>query len=121
MGEDLLVTRVRSQTIPGIEGRSLNSARTNHFIIDDPAYAGGPAEEITAEEAFLSGVSACAVLLVTRLARQEGVPLQRVEAEIEGIRSNADPVNYQAVKLRFTLAGVDQQQADMLVERFKGR
>ena len=37
MAEDLLVTRVRSQTIPGIEGRSLNSARTNHFIVDDPA------------------------------------------------------------------------------------
>jgi uncharacterized OsmC-like protein len=115
------VTHVHSQTIPGIQGRSLNSARTNHFVIDDPAYAGGPAEEITAEEAFLSGISACAVLLVTRLARQDGVDLQRVEAQIEGIRSKADPANYQAVNLRFALAGVDHQQAETLVERFKGR
>src|SRR5438067_1065549 len=121
MADDLLVTRVRSQTIPGIEGRSLNSARTNHFIVDDPPYAGGPAEEITAEKAFLSGISACAVLLVSRLARQDGVSLQRVEAEIEGIRSKADPANYQAVNLRFMLAGVDCQQAESLVERFKGR
>jgi len=121
MADDLLVARVSSQTIPGVAGRSLNSARTNHFIVDDPAYASGPGEEITAEEAFLSGGSACAVLLVARLARQEGVALQRVQAEIEGIRAKVDPANFRALNLRFTLAGVDQRQAQDLVERFKGR
>jgi uncharacterized OsmC-like protein len=121
MTDDLHVARVSSQTIPGVAGRSLNSARTNHFIIDDPSYAGGPAEEITAEEAFLSGVSACAVLLVTRLARQDGMALQEVEAQIEGIRSKADPANFQSMNLRFALSGVEQRQAEDLVERFKGR
>ena len=60
-------------------------------------------------------------MLVARLARQDGVAIQRVQAEIEGIRAKADPANFQAVNLRFTLAGVDQTQAQDLIERFKGR
>ena len=34
--EDVLRTRVHSQTLPGVVGHCLNSARTNHFIVDPP-------------------------------------------------------------------------------------
>lgn len=118
---DLLVTRVRSQTLSAIAGHCINSARTNHFIIDDPAYAGGPGEELTADEVFLSGISACGALMVARMARADSIPYERVETNIEGIRLKSDPTTFQKIDLRFTIAGMDRQAAEGLVERFKGR
>lgn len=120
MADELLLTQVRSQTI-GIPGRSLNSARTNHYVIDEPAYNGGPGEGVTPAEAFLSGVSACGVLLVESFARKANVPLQKVEAEIEGVRTLSDPANFQRINLRFELTGPTQAQAEQLVDQYKAR
>lgn len=120
MGEDLLISKVSSRS-SSVAGRSLNSARTNHFVIDEPAYNGGPGEAVTPAEAFLSGVSACGVLLVEKFARDEGVPVRGVEVEIEGVRRKADPANFAEVKLRITVHGADRVAAERLVERYKGR
>lgn len=120
MSDDLLVTRAEARG-GGVAGRSLCSARHNHFVIDEPAYAGGPGEAVTPAEAFLSGIAACGVLLVESFARQAGVPLAGAETSIEGIRTKADPSRFQKVKLRFELRGVTPVQANELVEKFKGR
>ena len=120
MSDELLVTRVESQS-SSVPGRSLNTARTNHFVIDEPAYAGGPGEAVTPAESFLAGVCACGVLLVESFASKEAIPLEGVQVSIEGIRTTSDPANFKQVDLRFELAGVNQQQAEQLVERFKGR
>src|SRR5689334_11298212 len=118
---DLLVTRVHSQTIPGVAGHCLNSARTNHFVVDDPAYSGGPGEELTADEVFLSGVSACGALMVARMARADSVPFERVETKIEGIRMKSDPTTFQKIDLHFMISGIEPKAGEALVERFKGR
>jgi uncharacterized OsmC-like protein len=120
MSEELLVTRVRSQTV-GIPGRSLATARQHHFVIDEPAYAGGPGEALTPAEVFLAGVSGCGVLLVESFARKDGIPLQKAEASIEGIRTADDPANFREVRLSFRLTGVTAQQGETLVEKFKAR
>ena len=75
MSDDLLVTQVSSRTT-GEKGRSVSGARTNHFVIDEPAYNGGPGEAVTPAESFLAGVSACGVLLVESFAARDGVPLR---------------------------------------------
>jgi uncharacterized OsmC-like protein len=120
MPDELLVTAARSR-LSGVPGRSLNSARTNHFIIDEPTYAGGPGEAPTPAESFLSGVSSCGVLLMESFARQEGLELEGVEASIEGIRLKGDPANFREVRLRFEIRGTDAKRAEALVERFKAR
>jgi uncharacterized OsmC-like protein len=74
MSDDLLVTQVSSPE--GEKGRSMSGARTNHFVIDEPAYNGGPGEAVTPAESFLAGVSACGVLLVESFAARDGVPLR---------------------------------------------
>lgn len=107
MSEELLTNRVRSYST-GIPGRCLNEARTHHFVIDEPAYAGGPGEEITPAEAFLAGVSGCGVLLVEAFARKANVPLQRVEATIEGVRRARDPSRFERVDLSFEMVGPSQ-------------
>ncbi len=120
MEEELIVDRVRSYS-SGTPGRSLNSARTNHFVVDEPAYVGGPGEAITPAEAFLAGISACAVLLVENFARQRGVPLQRTEVSIEGTRLASAPADFQGVNMHFQIWGPDQAQAEQLVEAYKER
>jgi uncharacterized OsmC-like protein len=103
----------------GTPGRSLNSVRGHHFVIDEPAYADGPGEEITPGEAFLAGVSACGVLIVERHARRTGARLVRAEVTITGLRNKAEPSKFERVDLRFELIGPTQEQAEALVEQYK--
>jgi uncharacterized OsmC-like protein len=120
MEDELLVTAVHSRT-SGVPGRSLNDARSHHFVIDGSAAGGGPAEEITPGEAFLSGISACAVLLVESRAAQTGVPLRVAEAWIDGVRRRSDTSRYERVDLRLRLDGPTREQAEALVEDYCAR
>jgi len=120
VAEELIVTRVQSRST-GIPGRSLNSVRNHHFVIDEPAYGGGPGEEITPAEAFLAGVSGCAVLLVEAFAREWGLPLARAEVDIAGVRRADSPQDFQRVEMRFRLYGVGREEARRLVEGYQGR
>ena len=120
MAEELLITRAESCTV-GIPGRSVNSVRNHHFVIDEPAYGGGPGEEVTPAEAFMAAISACGVLLVDAFAREAGWSLTRAHAVIEGVRLRDDPANLREVNLRFELAGVTREQAEELVERYRNR
>ncbi len=117
MTEGVKIDTVRSYT-SGLVGRALNSARTNHFILDSPS---GPNEALTNGEAFLSGISSCGVTLIEGYAQQHGIPLKRMQVVIEGIRTLAEPNRFQAVNMHFELVGVDQAQAEHLVETYRGR
>ena len=117
MTEGLKIDTVRSYS-SGMVGRALNSARTNHFVIDSP---NGPNEALTSGEAFLAGISSCGVTLVELYAREKGIPVTSMHVTIEGIRSLANPTSFQAINMRFEIAGVDPAQADHLVETYKSR
>lgn len=104
----------------GTPGRALCNARTHHFVADD---AGG--EAVGAGELFLSGISACAVNMVERLARTDQVPLQWMDVSVEAYRNPdkapGDLTVYDAIRVHFDMWGVDEDQADRLVELWKRR
>ena len=75
-----LAYKVRSYST-GTHGRAICNARTHHFVADD---AGG--EEVGAGELFLSGVAACAVNMVERLAKEQQIPLQWMDVTVEAYR-----------------------------------
>lgn len=107
-------------------GRVLCNARNQHFIVDGPVQNGCPGEAITPAEVFLSGVAACGVELVQVLAKQSTVPLESVSVTIHGMMDRSKPVHpkytlFQSVNVHFSLAGVSRQQAELLVESFKGK
>ena len=109
-----------------IFGRVLLNARNHHFIVDGPVQNGCPGEAVTPAELFLAGIAACGVELVQVIARDEKLPLRAVNVEISGARDPGNPVRrdvtvFNTVRLRFDLKGVTQQQADLLIDRFKGR
>ncbi len=107
-------------------GRVLCSTRDHHFVVDGPVQNGCPGEEVTPGELFLAAIAACGVELVQVFARQEAAPLTGVQVGIDGELDLSDPVRpdvtvFRTVRLRFDLHGVDDDQAELLVERFKGR
>jgi uncharacterized OsmC-like protein len=107
-------------------GRVLCSNRDQHLIVDGPVQNGCPGEAVTPAELFLSGVAACGVELVQVLAKQHEVPLRALSVAIEATIDSSAPVRpdatlFNTVRLNFELAGVTDEQASMLVERFKRR
>ena len=114
MSEQYVSTTVKSYS-SGIVGRSLNTARNQHFVIDSPTIG----EAVSSGEAFLSGVSSCGVTLCEGAARQMGVPLRRMEVTIDGLRERQNPTSFARIDMTFTLYGVDQEQADAVVQRYK--
>jgi len=120
MSETMQVNRVRSVT-SGIPGRSLNSARSNHFVIDHAGHAGGPAEAMTPAESFLAGISACGALLIEGRAHEERMPLASAEVMIEGVRHPDNLANFKGINLRFDLHGLSPEQAAQLVDVYKDK
>jgi uncharacterized OsmC-like protein len=116
MTDDVKVETVRSTSI-GQPGRSLNSARTNHYVIDSSTNP----EALSTVEAFLSGISACGVTLIELQAQQDGLPFEALQVTIDGVRALANPTSFQAINMRFDFSGLDQAQAERLVENYKGR
>ncbi len=109
-----------------IFGRVLCSVRNHHFVIDGPEHNGCPGEEVTPGELFLAAVASCGVELIQVLAKTEGTPLQDIQAEIDGIMDRSKPVRsdvtlFNTVKLRLEMKGVTDDEAKLLVEKFKGR
>ncbi len=119
MAELTLAYKVRSYST-GTLGRAICNARMHHFVADD---ANG--EEVGAGELFLSGITACAVNMVERLANEGGVPLDWMDVDAESWRDpdkpTADLTIYDAIRVSFEMWGVDDDQAHELVETWKRR
>ena len=80
MSELALAYKVRSYST-GTLGRAICNARTHHFVADD---SGG--EEVGAGELFLSGITACAVNMVERLANEGQIDLDWIDVGAEAWR-----------------------------------
>ena len=109
-----------------IFGRVLCSCRNHHFIVDGPVQNGCPGEEVTPPEIFLSAVASCGVELLHVIARDEGVPLERVSVSVRGMvdrdrQARPNVTVFNSVRLRFALTGADGARAAALIEGFKRR
>ncbi len=117
---------VESRTT-ALPGRALTTARNHHFIVDEPAYAGGLEEEITPVEAFLGGISSCAVGVVGLLAQASDLPLKWARASVEATWTRQTGLVHEGVtcieslRVGFEFRGLTEVDAGGLVEAFKGR
>ena len=104
----------------GTLGRAINNARNHHWIADDP---GG--DEIGAGELFLSGISACAVNMIERIANEEEIPLDWMDVSVEAYRDpDATPGErtvYEGIKIHLQMWGVADDDGDNLVDIWKRR
>ena len=117
MAELTLAYKARSYSTGNL-GRAICNARTHHFVSDN---TGG--DEVYSGELFLSGIAACAVNMVERIAHDEEVPLEWMDVGVESWR---DPEKeqgelsvYDAIRVNFEMWGVADDQAQALVETWK--
>ncbi len=119
MAELTLAYKVRSYST-GTLGRAICNARNHHWVADD---AGG--EQVGAGELFFSGITACAVNMVERLADQGEIPLDWMDVTAEGYRDPekvpGDLSLYDDIRVHFQMWGVDDDQGHQLVETWKQR
>lgn len=124
------VSPVRSYAVDArstdVFGRVLWSCRDQHFVADGPVHNGCPGEAVTPAELFLAGIASCGVELVQVVARADETPVGSVRARISGEIDPEHPVRedvtvFTSVRLELELAGVDQTEAERLVEQFKRR
>jgi uncharacterized OsmC-like protein len=100
--------------------------RDHHFILDGPIHNGCPGEEVTPAEAFLAAVAACGVELVQVIAREDGVSIGRVEANLVGTVDRSNPPRpdytvFNKVVASFIVTDTREETARDLVERFTRR
>lgn len=105
----------------GARGRAICSARTHHFVADD-----AHGEEIGAGELFFSGIAACAVNMVERIATADEIPLEWMEVKIESYHQDpgapkAEVTIYDAIRVDFEMWGVSDDNAKKLVKIWKQR
>ncbi|MFN8526459.1 MAG: hypothetical protein U0821_25440 [Chloroflexota bacterium] len=93
-------------------GRTITSARGNHFIIDSPS---GPAEALSTGEAFMAGIAACGVTLIQARARDGGITLGGLDVTADGVRVASAPADLNRVDMRFEFRGTSQADAKHLV------
>ncbi len=108
----------------GIPSRAISATREHHFVVDDTVAHGGPGEQPSPSEYFLSGVTSCAVLMLEREARSRGIPLERVDVALEAVRDPSAPpageyTTFQRVAMTFELVGPDEEQAHTLVDFYQ--
>jgi uncharacterized OsmC-like protein len=106
---------VRSQTTD-LPGRTLNHARSNHWVIDSPS---GPNESTTTGESFMSGIASCGVSLVELHARQKELPFGSLAVSVDGIRTEASWPDFEKIDVHFEFAGVSSETASYLVNVWK--
>lgn len=109
-------------------GRILCAVRQHHFVVDGPVQNGCPGEAPTPGELFLSAAAACGAgaEVVQVLARDAGIPLERVAVTVVGTidrarQPRADVTVFTTVELTLRLRGPDAAQAAELVTGFQRR
>jgi uncharacterized OsmC-like protein len=114
---------VRAETTDTF-GRVRVAVRQHQLTIDGPVQNGCPGEAPTPGEMFLSGAAACGAEVLQVLARDNGVPLERVEVTVRGTidreRQPHEHVTvFSEVDLHLRLAGPTDEQAAALVAGFQ--
>src|SRR3989441_9085454 len=115
---DMKVDTVRSSN-SGVIGRARSEARGYRLLLDSSSKA--KPDAFTNSEAFLAGISSCGVTLIEGHARETGIPIRGLDVTIEGDRAASDSTRFASITMTFVIRGVSQEQAESLVETYRGR
>ncbi len=112
------VDTIRSSS-GGVVGRAQSVVRGQRLVLDSSSRP--QPDALTNSEAFLAGISSCGVTLIEMYAQEKGIPVQRMDVTIEGVRGVADPSRVSSITMTFEIAGVSQAEAEALVETCRTR
>jgi len=126
--ESPLVTGTATSRLTNQPGRTIVSARGNHFVVDSPAPLGGPNEELNPIDLLLGALATCGTFVCEAAALEMGIPLHGVTVTAAG---DFDPrglcgtgeINprMQGFRVRLALSGPNADQGAALAEAFRTR
>lgn len=109
-------------------GRSIASARGNHFVIDSMPPLGHPAEEMNPGEAMMGALATCGLFVFETAAQELDIPLTAASVTVQGdfdVRgltgaAAVDP-HIQEFRVHFDLEGPNEEQIAALGEQWRVR
>ncbi|MBX3013066.1 MAG: YdhR family protein [Caldilineaceae bacterium] len=108
-------------------GRSVMSARGNHWIFDSVPPINGPNEEVNPLDALVGALPACGIMIYEAVAREESIALNAinatVEADLDPRGVAGAPVNprIRAFRVTMNVSGPTEEEAAMMAEAFRQR
>jgi uncharacterized OsmC-like protein len=117
MSSDTIDT-IRSSS-GGVVGRAESVVRGQRLVLDSSSRP--QPDALTNSEAFLAGISSCGVTLIETYAKDKGIPVERMDVTIEGVRAAADPTRFSGIIMTFEIAGVSQAEAEKLLDTYRNR
>lgn len=107
-------------------GRVLCQAREQHFVIDGPVWNGFPGEAMNPGEAFIAGISACAVELIQMFAAADELEIGKIDVQIKGLIDRENPLRedltiFNELHTQIEIEDVTEDEAKSLAEHFAAR
>ncbi len=126
-GTELSLSSPTAQGTMVAFGRSMMSARGNHWIFDSVPPINGPNEEVNPLDALVGALPACGIMIYEAVARENDIPLDAVDATAEadldprGVAgANVDP-RIRAFRVTVNVDGPTAEEAAMMAEQFSQR
>lgn len=102
-------------------GRTILSARRNHFVSDGRVSQGAPGEAVSAGELLLASLVSCGLGLVHLSARERNEPKPDVVLTAEFLRDGEDPTRFASLTLNFLFTGTERIAAERYVDHFTAK
>jgi uncharacterized OsmC-like protein len=123
-----LVTGTATSRLTNQPGRTIVSARGNHFVVDSPAPLGGPNEELNPIDLLLGALATCGTFVCEAVAQEMGIPLHGVTVTAAGdfdprglCGTEAIDPRMQGFRVRLALSGPSEEQGAALADAFRAR
>ena len=108
-------------------GRSVMSARGNHWIFDSVPPINGPNEEVNPLDAFAGALPSCGLMIYEAVSKEQGIPLHFAKATVEadldprGVAgADVDP-RIRAFRVNMYISGPSAEEAEMMADEFSTR
>lgn len=108
-------------------GRSVMSARGNHWINDSVPPINGPNEEVNPLDMFVGALPACGVMIYEAVSIEEGITLNAVNATVEadldprGVAGADVNPRIRAFRVTMNVDGPTEEEAAMMAEQYSRR
>ncbi len=113
--------------LSNMSGRAILTARGHYFVVDALPSLSGPNEEINPVEALMSALASSCAFICEAVANDEHIPLSSLNVTVagdfdpRGICGEDVAANIQVFRVKLTVGGATQAQAEHLVEAFTKR
>ncbi|MCB0124785.1 MAG: OsmC family protein, partial [Caldilineaceae bacterium] len=108
-------------------GRSVMSARGNHWIFDSVPPINGPNEEVNPLDALVGALPACGIMVYEAVAREQDIALHSVNATVEadldprGVAGAPVNPRIRAFRVTMNVDGPTEEEAAMMAEQYSQR